>query len=56
MRSAMIVANKKLQMLQQEQICEQVSGVWNLSSDQVRNQRELNLSSQFWKKKLFECK
>ncbi|CAL8109369.1 unnamed protein product [Orchesella dallaii] len=34
MRSAMIVSNKKLQMLQQEQICEQISGVWNLSSDQ----------------------
>ncbi|ODM88251.1 Bardet-Biedl syndrome 5 protein, partial [Orchesella cincta] len=34
MRSAMIVSNKKLQMLPQEQICEQISGVWNLSSDQ----------------------
>ncbi|ODM94049.1 Bardet-Biedl syndrome 5 protein [Orchesella cincta] len=32
--SAMIVSNKKLQMLPQEQICEQISGVWNLSSDQ----------------------
>ncbi|OXA37942.1 Bardet-Biedl syndrome 5 protein homolog [Folsomia candida] len=34
MRSGIVVANKKLQMLQKEQICEQVNGVWNLSSDQ----------------------
>ncbi len=35
MRSGLVVSNKKLQMLQKEQICEQVNGVWNLSSDQV---------------------
>ena len=35
MRSGLIVANKKLNMLPQEQICEQINGGWNLSSDQV---------------------
>ena len=35
MRSATIVANKKLHVLPHEQICEQINGVWNLSSDQV---------------------
>lgn len=34
LRSAMTVCNKKLQMLAQEQICDQIGGVWNLSSDQ----------------------
>ncbi|CAG7732330.1 unnamed protein product [Allacma fusca] len=34
MRSATVVCNKKLQMLQQEEIVEQINGVWNLSSDQ----------------------
>jgi len=36
MRSTVVVYNKKLQMLPKEQICEQVNGVWNLSSDQVQ--------------------
>ena len=30
----MIVSNKKLNMLPQEEICDQINGVWNLSSDQ----------------------
>lgn len=34
MRSGLIVSNKKLSMLPQEEICEQIGGVWNLSSDQ----------------------
>lgn len=35
MRSGMTVIGKKLQMLPQEHIVEQINGVWNLSSDQV---------------------
>jgi len=33
-----LIQNKQLRLLPQEQVYDKVTGVWNLSSDQVQNQ------------------